>query len=203
MGKNKVKYSFYAELEGTLAAEFAFLGKAGSTDETRFFMNWILVEPIVADDATKGLRGVSTDGRRIHLVEPLCTVIDMYGLTPGLYKVVPTSKRKSVSVARVADESMEECGKFPNWQRVMPEGEGVKKLDFRGFSLSGKRSAAVFRDIIAFFRAFPEPTAIDHRFLADLPLTAGTWECHYWEPCKALKFIANNLTAVIMPMTFE
>lgn len=202
MGKNVVKFSLFAELEGLLAAEFDFLGKAVSDDETRYFMNWVIVENVDAEDPTKGLCAVSTDGRRLHIVEPLHKSTEIYGITPGHYKVVK-SGRTATQIARVANECENDCGKFPDWRRVMPEGEPAKIIDFNGFTLKNdSRSIVLFRDAINFFRAFPEPVGFDFHYLADLPL-GFPWKCHYWEPHKGVKFVTNNLTAVIMPMTMD
>ena len=202
MGKNVVKFSLFAELEGLLAAEFDFLGKAVCKDETRFFMEWIIVEPVDAEDSTKGLCAVSTDGRRLHIVEPLHKSVEIYGITAGHYKVVK-SGRTATQIARVADECEKDCGKFPDWRRAMPEGEPVKILNFGGFTLkSDPRSSVLFSEAIRFFRDFPEPVGFNPQFLADLPL-GFPWKCHYWEPHKGVKFTVNNLTAVIMPMMMD
>jgi len=202
MGKNVAKFSLFAELEGLLAKEFDFLGKAVSDDECRYFMNWILVEPVDAEDPAKGLRAISTDGARLHIVEPLHKSTEIYGVTSGHYKVVK-SGRTVTQIARVSDESEKDCGTFPNWRRVMPEGEPKQVIDFQGFTLKNdSRSVVLFRNTIAFFRAFPEAVVFNHHYLADLPV-GFPWKCHYWASNKGVKFVTNNMTAIIMPLSME
>lgn len=203
MAEKMIKFTLFAELQGKLAEEFAFLGKAVRDDETRFFMNWIIVEAVDHTDPEKGLRGIATDGRRIHIVEPINpSAVEVYELVPGHYKVIKTT-RKVTQVIRVSDDTEEQCGQFPNWERVVPKEEPKKIIDFHGISFKeDKISSLLFRDSVNFFRAFPEPVGFNPKYLSDLPL-GRLWKCYYYEQNKGVKFTTDNLLAVIMPMTME
>ena len=201
MDKKMIKFDLFAELQGTLAGEFDFLAKAVSEDETRFFMEWILIEPVDADDVTKGLRAIATDGARLHIVEKLHASVELYGITDGHYKIVK-SNRTVTQITRVSADTEEICGKFPDWRRVMPEGDPVKIIDFNGFALKGTTSVLLFRDTIRFFREFPEDTYFSPNYLSALPV-GYPWKCHYWASNKGVKFVSNNMTAVIMPLSKE
>lgn len=199
MDKKMIKFDLFAELQGQLACEFDFLAKAVGSDECRFFMEWILIEPVDAEDVTKGFRAIATDGRRMHIVEKLNASVELYGITAGHYKVVK-SNRTVTQITRVSADTEEICGKFPDWRRVMPEGEPVKIIAFNGYALKGKNSVSLFRDTIRFFREFPEDTYLSPHYLSDLSV-GYPWACHYWASDKGVKFVSNNMTAIIMPLS--
>ena len=54
-------------------------------------------------------------------------------------------------------------------------------------------------NIAKLIRQMPGESAINFAFLEDLVKNVG-WELHIFEGNKALKFIHEDLTAVIMPM---
>ena len=190
-----ISYSFFAELQGQIAKEFSFLSKAVSDDVTRYFMNFILVEQMFPDDPLR-LRAVSTDGRRLHIVEPLSQSIE--SLLPGRYRVIKSTS-KSVQIIRVSDETVSACGDFPNWQRVMPQGDVEATVKFEGLYLSGPNLTSSSAKLFDFIRDFPDTTRINFKYLADLPADVA-WEAKYRGQGVAVEFVSTNMRAVIMPM---
>jgi hypothetical protein len=192
-----MKYSLFIDAPGKLADELRFLGRAVSDDPTRYCMYNILVEHIDPESPEKGLRGVSTSGSRLHIVEPLNSAgPEMLGMTPGQYRYLKTSG-KHTWVARVDDESVHEFGRFPNWRRVVPDGIPVFTMKYTGVQSSarGHYSAALTK----FLQAFPEATALNLDYLSDLG-TDEQWDVEWTRPDKAIVFKAKTKTAVIMPL---
>ena len=59
----------FVEAFGMFGNQMGFLSRALGRDETRPLFHHILIEPSEADEGK--FRGVATDGRRIHIVDPL------------------------------------------------------------------------------------------------------------------------------------
>jgi len=187
-----MKYNAFIEAEGILSQEFAFLAKAIGDNAINPAMAYIHVEP---SDKGEGLLGIVTDGRRLHLVDPLPEIYAHLGLTPGYWKVLKTTS-KSAWLARL-DDSETKDWQFPSWRKVVPTEKAVYETEFVGFALtkthhnSGKLSE--------FLHDLPEVTRIDLKFLYALG-TDQTWKLIWLGGLKPLKFIAVNRMAVIMPM---
>jgi len=126
-----MKYSAFIDVEGLNASHLAFLAKAVSDDSTRFFMNYIHIEP---SEKGEGLLGISTDGRRIHLVDPIPEPITRLGLTPGYWKAFKTNPRR-VWLARLEDKETDGWN-FPNWRKIIPTEKAVHVTTFEGFALA-------------------------------------------------------------------
>ena len=75
--------------------------KAVSQDETRYFMNVLLVE----EDWI-----VATNGRRLHFVSTLG-----FNIPPGKYTVEKLNQSKII-----LEEETRDIGIFPNWKRIVP-----------------------------------------------------------------------------------
>lgn len=191
-----MKYSAFIEAEGISASQLDFLAKAVSNDLTRYFMNYIHVEP---SDKGEGLLGVATDGRRLHVVDPLPeALVDVFGLTPGYWKVLKNNS-KNMWIARL-DDSQTDVWVFPNWRKVIPMEKAVHENTFEGFDLSKDHHNSV--KLTIFLRDLPEATAIDLNFLHSLG-TNHMWRVEWRGPQKALKLTAGNCMAVLMPMVSD
>lgn len=187
-------YGKFVVAEGSVAFQLRFLSKAVSTNEASFYMMYIHIEP---SDKGEGLLGVATDGRRLHLVDPLDEAgAKVFGLTPGYWQVFKGAHSSSLWLARLED-SQTESWMYPAWRNVFPKGETVYKTTFEGFKIDGPK--ANYADLAKFLHDFPDVTAIDLEYLQLLG-TGFTWDVEWFGPNKALKFIQGDRVALIMPM---
>jgi hypothetical protein len=167
--------------------EIRFLSRAANRERTRFRTDCLLIEP---SDGAEGMsRGVTTDGRRLHIVDPLSVRID-----PGLYRIVKAGKRKSWLAGIDGEDNAPEA--FPAYRKVMPQ----EPWDFTG---ELKASKFYKNKLIDFFRQFPEPAYLDFAYVFDLTVAdiEIEWEV-YWKNSisAALLFKSGCYTAVVMPL---
>ena len=188
-----MKYSAFIDVEGLKASYLDFLAKAVSDDSTRFFMNNIHIEP--SDKGEGLLLGVATDGRRLHIVDPIPESITFLGLTPGYWKVFKTSAMR-MWLARLDDKETYNWN-FPNWRKIIPTEQAVYETTFEGFAFTKNYSRS--RGLVEFLRGFPETTIVDINFLCQLG-TDSIWTLSWLSGTKPLKFTTENRMAVIMPM---
>ena len=194
-----MRYGQFIDAEGSLSINLRFLSKALSDDDTRYFLKYIRIEP---SDKGEGLLAVATDGRRLHLVDPICerTIAEeLVGLAPGFWQVLKNSGQKKTWIARL-DDSETSKNTFPNWRKIMPSVKPEYETTFDGFS-STSREQVNHTGLVTLLREFPEATAIDLGFLESLG-TAFTWKVDWYGPDKAMKFTNGNRIALIMPMNF-
>ena len=186
----------FIEAEGALAFQLRFLSKATMEDDDprRSFMSDIYVEPCEKENE---LLGVTTDGRRLHLVNPLekCAA-EVFGMTPGWWRFFKNSSSKRVWVARIED-SQTNGWNFPNWRRIIPEGTPEYTTTFNGFSSSGERRG--YAELAKFLRDFPEITAINLSYLQDIGIDYE-WCVEWYGNNKPLKFIQSNRMVLIQPI---
>lgn len=173
--------------------ELAFLSKGISRDEEeRPFFWYIHIEQI---ENTNELLGVATDGRHLHLVEPLSEEsVKLYGLTPGFYEVVKRGA-KYLYFARI--ENGDNALVYPNWRRVIPTEKPVYTSKFYGF-----RRFKNNIELAKLFHGFPELTALSLSYLLALDVDIY-WEVEWYSKDKPVKFTHNNQTAIIMPIHVE
>ena len=195
------KYGIFVEAEGELARHLRFLAVAVSDDTTRYFMCDIEVEemePATEERKYPLLRGIATDGRRLHIVEPLSASASViHGMTPGRYHVVSV-KGKYVQLAKFAEAP----GAFPNWRKVVPEGLPKYETTFECFSLSGRHAGSSSAALAKMLRAFPAPTGINLKYLADLGQD-DEWKVGWYGANRAIDFTSGPKRAVIMPMCMD
>ena len=190
-----MKYNAFIDCEGGLALQLGFLSSATEEVSRYPYMNYIFITP--SESGKEGeLRGITTDGKRLHIVDPLYSSVTVFGLTPGYWRVFKKTK-KTVWAARVDDTSVENM-KFVDYKKVMPNGEPVYKTTFSGFCHDStvKRN---YGQLAKFLHDFPDATAINLDFLHDLGM-GFNWEVEWYGSQKPLKFSETNRTAIIMPM---
>lgn len=200
-----MKYGAFIESKGSFAQELRFLAKAVSGDETRYFMNHIFIEPSMLPDEwwkRRGeykpiYRGVATDGRRLHIVDPMPNDHEYSSLCAGFWHVV-SNKASCVQIAYIPDFQ----GQFPQYEKVIQREDPLQESEFSGFSLSGRRTGESSREISKFFRSFPEPTPINLTYIADLGIDTP-WKVEWRGAKKGVTFKSGNKTAIIMPMQAE
>jgi hypothetical protein len=192
-----MKYGTFIESQGGFTQELRFLAKAVSGEETRYFMNHIFIEP---SEATANVgetlyRGVATDGRRLHIIDPLNSAAGpVFGLVPGFWHVV-SNKQSCVQLAHIPDFQ----GQFPAYRKVIPSDPVLHESQFSGFTLTGQRAQESSREIAKFFRNFPEHTPINLTFIVDLGMDTP-WHVEWRGDKKAVTFKAGSRTAIIMPL---
>ena len=188
-------YDKFVDASGAFAQELGFLARAVSYDETRPFMRQIFVEP----SETGGLKGAAVDGLRLHIVDPLDGAAGVMGLTPGFWRVLKTAK-KNAWISRL-DEKETNDWKFPAYQRIIPAEKAEYETVFEGFAFSGGRYTK-HSELARFIHDFPDATAINLRYLADLG-TGTEWKVEWYGSTKAVKFTGGGRMAVIMPMQID
>lgn len=194
------KYGAFADVDGgQLLNELRFLAVAVSDDGTRPVLHGINIE--VVSEATEKvpyqiLRGVATDGRRLHLVNPLNqSAAPLFGLSPGRWEVI-SNKPKRVQLARMNNPE----GTFPNWEKVFPSEPVKFTTQFRGFALSGRRLSDSSGNLFKLARALPHNDPINLAYLADLGY-GDEWTVEWRRERGAILFKNKNVkTALIMPM---
>ena len=184
-------YDRFIDARGIFAEELGFLARAVFNNETRLAMQYIFVEPL----ETGELKGAATDGRRLHIVNPLNEAAGALGLTPGFWQVFKNTEKR-LWIARLNDKETEGLI-FPAYQRVIPAEEAKHETTFEGFAFSGRH--AKHAELAKFIHDFPDTTAINLRFLADLD-TGTEWKVDWYGGKKTMKFTAGSRMAVIMPM---
>jgi hypothetical protein len=189
-------YNKFIDVAGVFAGELRFLAKAVSTDETRYVMQHIYVEE--SEKVEHHLKGVATDGRRLHIVDPFLPYAQLTGLAPGFWKVFKNSRH--VWIARFDDEEKKEYI-FPAYHRVIPTGEPKYKTTFESCSLYGKGANPV--GIAKFLHELPDVTAINLKYLGDLGIGI-TWAVEWYGADKSLKFSdKDKRLAVMMPQLID
>ena len=194
-----MNYGKFIDAEGELNFQLRFLAKALGDDDSRPFFKYIYIEP---SDKGEGLLGVASDGRYLHIIDPLHTkAVEDYGITPGFWQIFKNSSAGRTWAARLDDS---EAGRFrfPDWRKVMPAGNPVYKTTFAGFSPTNKGKGTNYPGLVTFLREFPEATAINLEYLQALG-TSFNWNVEWYGPNKALKFIEGNRVTLIMPMQME
>lgn len=176
-----MNYGKFIEIEKKDAAKFMFIGKAVSDDETKYFLNHAY--------CVKN-KLISTDGRRLHILE---LDDNPYGFNGKTFYRFLRMNTKTVWIAEITSD----VGIFPSYKNVMPEGDH-KKMNFE--MRSGNYGIADnYINIAKLIREIPTECAINFTFLEDLMKNVH-WEVHIFKGSKAIKFIYEDLTAVIMPL---
>ena len=163
-------------------------------------MEYIYIAP--SETGEEGaLCGVATDGKRLHIVDPLCKSITEYGLIPGHWSILKKLKKPIIWAARLNDiYTTAPDMKFADYKKVMPTGKPEYTTTFSGFCL-GSGTHRNFGELARFLHDFPDTTAINLNYLHDLG-TDSKWSVEWYGANKALKFTESTMTAVIMPMIF-
>jgi hypothetical protein len=195
-----MNYSTFIEARGEFAWQINFLSKAISDDETRFFMQVLHIEASEKKDGS--FMGVTTDGRRLHKVDPLACPFD--NLNAGDWRVVKSNSEIGWIAKQIPTET-DGDGKplpgFPAWRRVIPHDTPGFTTKFEGFAYSRKVRSHNYSDMVKFIREFPNPTVLNLDYLADLGILV--WDVGWYSGNKSVTFTSGDYYAVIMPMMYE
>jgi hypothetical protein len=193
-----MKYSTFIEAQGEFARQINFLSKAIiSDDETRYFMQVLHIE---ASEKKEGaFLGITTDGRRLHKVDPLACSFD--NLHAGDWRVIKSNTKMGWIAKQLPPEGGEEetWKGFPAWRRVIPQGTPNFTTEFEGFSYSSKVKNCNYADMVRFVREFPDPTVFNLDYLADLGVNL-VWDVGWYSGNKSVTFTSGDRYAIIMPM---
>jgi hypothetical protein len=184
-------YGRFIEATGEFSREITFLSRAVGDDETRYFMNHIHIEP--SDVKSGKFRGVATDGRRLHIVDPLSCPEDI-GVEAGDWRPLKKGGKYSWAAQKI------NCGKYPNYRTVIPKDEPLFT-----FELPGLPRGDLMRNmpyLVKFFREFPEPTAIDINYLNSLNHYLA-WQIKWYGSDNAVLLESDRYTAVITTIRME
>jgi hypothetical protein len=145
--------------------------------------------------------GVTTDGRRLHKVDPLAS--PFYNLKTGDWRVVKSDSKTGWIAKQILPETDEKplLG-FPAWRRVIPKDTPGFTTKFSGFSYSSKVRNPKYSDMVRFVREFPDPTVFNLDYLADLGVNL-VWDVGWVSGKKVVTFTSGDYYALIMPMLYE
>jgi hypothetical protein len=183
----------FIEAFGEFSRQITFLSRAVCKDDSRYFMRHILIEP--SDVEPGKLRGVSTDAKRLHIVDPL-SAPDNIGLEAGNWR--PLKRGGECSwIAQIK----EGAGRFPDYRNAIPQKEPLFEFDLPGLP-RGDNACGNMPYLVKFFREFPDPTEINMNYINDLDCFSA-WKVKWHGGNKAVLFESDGYTAVIMPMNME
>jgi hypothetical protein len=182
-------YGTFVEALGEFSRQTTFLSRAVGKDDARDFARHILIEP--SDVEPGKLRGVATDGRRLHIVDPLACPGDI-GLEAGSWRPLKTGGGYSWMAQIKSD-----VGIFPDYRRVIPKDEPLFTFELSGLPRGDLMGSMPY--LVKFFREFPEPTAINMNCLNDLDHDF-VWRVKWYGSDKAVLFEGESRAAVIMPI---
>jgi hypothetical protein len=185
-------YGTFVEAFGEFSREITFLSRAVCKDESRYFLCHILIEP--SDRKPGKFRGVSTDGRRLHIVDPL-SCPDNIGVEAGNWRPLKNGGQCSW-IARIKDD----MGTFPNFRKVIPRNDPTFTFELPSLPRGNISISMPF--LVRFFREFPGATAINMNYINALDCSCA-WTVKWYGSNKAVLFESGSYTAVIMPMNME
>jgi hypothetical protein len=195
-----MKYGTFIEARGEFDRQINFLSKAISDDETRYFMQVLHIE---ASEKKEGaFLGITTDGRRLHKVDPLACPFD--NLEAGDWRVIKSNSKIGWIAKQIPPETDEKkpWQGFPAWRRVTPKDTPNFTTKFEGFAYSSKVKNCNYTDMVRFVREFPDPTVFNLDYLADLGVNL-VWDVGWYSGNKSVTFTSGDRYAIIMPMMYE
>jgi hypothetical protein len=182
-------YGTFVEAKGEFSRQITFLSRAVRKDMSRYFMCHILIEP--SDVECGKLRGVATDGRRLHIIDPL-SCPEVIGLEAGNWRPLKMGGECSWIAQIKSDE-----GIFPDYRKVIPKDEPLFTFELPGLPRGDLTENMPY--LVDFYRKFPEPTAINMNYLNSLDHYQA-WKVKWYGGNKAVLFKSNGYSAVIMPI---
>jgi hypothetical protein len=185
----------FVEAFGQLRNQINFLSKAISDEDQRVYnFRYIIIEPSTKEEGK--FRAITSDGRRIHIVEPLaCT--DDNGIEPGLWRFLRITP-KTAWITKMIPQKHDLA--TPNFDKVIPTAKPEFETTFNSDYIYNKLSGKVLCHAVELVNGFPEPTAIKPDYLLDLG--SEFWKVLWYGNNKSVVFESANYKAVIMPMNF-
>lgn len=193
------KYGKFYEVEGSFADDLKFLSAAIGTDTCRGFMNCLLIEPSdIHEDGIQRLKGITTDGARMHIVDPLpMSSLTVHNMKPGKYRIIKTA-RKNVQICEYPGAP----GTFPEYKRVIPQEAPTWERKYIGDSF-GRKAFSIEVSKLSNIEGIP--CALDIEFLR--PLAGYSWKIGFYKNehqpefiSKVVVFKSGTRTAYLMPL---
>lgn len=176
------KYGKFIEVIGEQVQDYAFVGKACSNDDTRYFMT-----NTYCDDG----KLISTDGKRIHWVD---LGNNPWGFEQGKFYAFLKATTKLAWFAEIEID-----GAFPNWKRVVPDGahDELSSMNYKR-DWSGRK----YGELSKLLKWVPNEAGLNFTYLESFPLERS-FVVNKFDGKHALKFTSGMITAVIMPIEIE
>ena len=194
-------YGTFVEAFGQFSRQIQFLSKALGDKEIWPELLYILIEPSEKNEGK--FKGLSSDGRRLHIVDPLACP-DNVGIEPGSWRFL----RATPDTAWIAKVTLKnDMPAFPNYKRVIPTEKPNFVTQCR-FSMHDILYGSGILDVAKLINSFPALTAIKPTYLADLDLGHAdldlgdddVWHIAWYEQNKAVVFESGSNKAIIMPL---
>ena len=136
-------HNYDAEFETDLAALFAPVAFAMSSEETRFYLQGIYLEPTAAT-ATDGHR-LGTNAANLPTFEPVIVPRKLVGLVPkGAVKVSVSQQKIRLETDALTLTSKLIDGTYPDYRRIMPtQNDKLVKVDRDALMKAADRVATV------------------------------------------------------------
>jgi len=191
-----MEYNKFIDVKGYFASDLEYLSGATNKDRevAQLWMDYIHIE----SSDKGGLLGIATDGRNLHLIDPLPkSAIEWFELCPGYWEILRTYKKEErVWLARLDDRcTTNPVFNYPDWKRIIPTEEAAYKTKFEGYTFDGHN----YNELVDLIRGFPEKTVISLHYLNSLgPYTV--WDVEWYSQTKVVKFTSGPRMALIMPI---
>jgi hypothetical protein len=200
-------YGTFIEAFGDFAGQIGFLDRSVCRDGDRPNMENILIERMEPAELAEGtepragaLRGVATDGRRLHIIAPLACPEGVCGLEAGQWRVLRVTK-KFAGMAKANNRAP-----FPDWRKIIPSGDPLVKTEYRSGGLRRRPTGGALVRAYKLFQDLSGTGAgvIDLKYLADLDTGAETvWEAARYKIGGPAVFSSGSYKAVVMPLNIE
>jgi hypothetical protein len=182
-----MRYGTFIEADGEFARQINFLSRVVCKDVSFANMDKILIGKSEIGEGK--FFGAACDHHQLHIVDPLWVLSpDVIGLTEGHW----TTLKSGGAAAWIAN--LGTSGRFPDFRAVMPKVDPLFT-----FRLPGLPRGDISRNtdfLVKFFREFPEPTALNMRYLNALDHNRE-WTVKWYGVNKSVSFESDNCTALI------
>ena len=195
--------SFTLSAKSAVGGDLAFVARAVSDDETRYFMNVVQIEASpesvsIGDFKTPTLDIVATDGRRLHVVRMDKESATQLGIEPGKWTL--EVKGGELRCSKLDEKSEADMGQFPQWAKVVPKDKPVATAVYAGYPTKRGEETQYSRAILNFLYSLPEQTTVNFAYLDDLGTGTG-YSVDFYAASRPLAFHYGARLAVIMPVT--
>jgi hypothetical protein len=181
-----MRYETFIEADGELGRQITFLSRVLRKNGDFDYTSNILIEKSEIEEGK--FRGVACDNYRLHIVDPLFMLSPEVGLAEGYWRSLKSGGATAWIVK--CDQSY----RFPNFRAVMPKVDPLFT-----FRLPGLPRGDISRNtdfLVKFFREFPEPTALNMRYLNALDHNRE-WTVKWYGVKKPILFESDDYTALI------
>lgn len=175
-------YGKFIEVIGEIADNYRVVAKGVSTDEIRYFMNNCYCDKNHL---------ISTDGRSMYILD---LKTNPWQFEEGKFYRPLKTTAKTVWFAEV-----EQRGDFPNYTRVIPDGEHTD-IDFIYYS---PKKLEYFKQASKLFKFLPDGYSLNLNYLSSFS-KPSSWTVEKYAEKEAVVFNSGDgLRVLIMPALME